>query len=145
MSLAEHGDSKVPGLWQGKEVVGQTIKQPWEGMTTALVPRCSTKLLVLMALLSSAGLSGGLQRQVCFMLLWSLQVGLSLSWDCPQPGLGWPGCVSPDSYLGMGLRQSLGHSWGHASCFAVLSYFLVQKGVKCTLSRKGWLVGRSPG
>lgn len=38
MSLAGHGDSKVPGLWQGKEVVGQTIKQPWEGITTALVP-----------------------------------------------------------------------------------------------------------
>lgn len=101
---------------------------------------------MLTALLSSAGVGDELQRQVCFMLLRSLQVGLSLSWDCPQPGLGWPGCVSLDSYLGTGLEQSLGHSWGHAGRFGVLSsYFLVQKGVKCILPRKGWLVGRSLG
>lgn len=136
----------MPGLWQGKEDAGQSIKQPWEGITTAPVPGCSTELVALTALLSSAGLGDELQRQVCFVLLRSLQVGLSLSREHPQPGLGWPGCVSPDSYLGTGLGRSLGHSWGHAGRFgAPSSSFPVQKGDKRTLPRRGWLVGRSPG
>lgn len=94
MSSAGCGDSKVPGLWQGKEDVGQRIKQPWEGIAAAMVPACSTELLALTALLSSAGLCDELQRQVCFMLLRPLQVGLSLGQECPQVA---PGSVSPDS------------------------------------------------
>lgn len=128
-SLAGHGDSKVPGRWQGKQDVGQSIKQPWEGITTAPVLGCSTEPPALMALPSSAGLSDELQRQVCFVLLWSLQVGLSLSRQQPWPAPGSPGGAFPDSYLGTGLGQSLGCSWGHAGHFGVLSsYFLVQKG-----------------
>lgn len=49
---------------------------------------------MLRAPLSSAGLGHELQRQVCFLLLRSLQVGLPHSRECPQPGLGWPGGVS---------------------------------------------------
>lgn len=90
MSSAGCGDSKVPDLWHEKEDVGQRIKQPWEGIAAALVPRCSTELLALTAPLSSAGLRDELQRQVCFVLLWPLQVGLSLGQECSQI-VNWEG------------------------------------------------------
>lgn len=93
----------------------------------------STELLALMVPFS-AGLGDELQRQICFMLLRSLQVRLCREWCVPA----W--CV-PAHHLGMGLSQSRGWSLP-VCCGAPSSYFLGERMNKRTLPRRGLLVGK---
>lgn len=71
MSSAGPRHGEVPGLWQGedKAAVGGNL--------------CCPELPALTAPLCPAGFSDELQRQVRFVLLRPLQVGLSLSQVCP--------------------------------------------------------------
>lgn len=132
MSSAGLRHCEVPGLWQGedKAAVGGNL--------------CCPELPALTAPLRPAGFSDELQRQVRFVLLRPLQVGLSLSQVCPG-GARLAGRAFPVVIWERGLPRA----WATPGATPVtlqhpslISPCKKETNVPCS-GGAGWLAGRS--